>query len=218
MTNNTFVPKIVIVDDHLLFAGSLEKLITSFSGFEVLYQAKNGLDLQQLMRVKNILPDVILLDIHMPEMDGFKTMQWLSKSYPKIKVLALSVEDNEQTILKMLRYGANGYLLKNIHPEKLKVALNEVIKRGYYHSDRVASTLIHSLHPVKEEKENYLKEKEITLLKLACTEMTYKEIAAKMNLSPKTIDGYRNDLFRKLEIKNRVGLVIYALKNNFCKI
>ena len=128
------------------------------------------------------------------------------------------MEDDEQVILKMLRNGANGYLLKDIHPEKLKVALNEVIEKGYYHSDKVAETLLHSLQPKNEVKEHFLKDNEITFLKFACTEMTYKEIAEEMNLSPKTIDGYRNDLFRSLNIKNRVGLVIYALKNNLFKV
>ena len=218
MKANTYTNKVVIVDDHLLFAGSLEKLVNTFSGFKVLYHAKNGVALQQKFKLESELPDVILLDINMPVMNGFETMEWLSENHPNIKVLALSMEDDEQVILKMLRKGANGYLLKDIHPEKLKVALNEVIEKGYYHSDKVAETLLHSLQPKNEIKERFLKENEITFLKLACTEMTYKEIAEEMNLSPKTIDGYRNDLFRNLNIKNRVGLVIYALKNNLFKV
>ena len=125
------------------------------------------------------------------------------------------MEDDEQVILKMLRRGAKGYLLKDIHPEKLKAALNEVIIKGYYHSEKVAATLLHSLQPDNKKDEIKLKENEITFLKLACSEMTYKEIAEIMNLSPKTIDGYRQELFNKPHIKNRVGLVIYALKNNF---
>ncbi len=218
MKANTYTNKVVIVDDHLLFAGSLEKLINTFSGFNVLYHAKNGVALQQKFKLEADLPDVILLDINMPVMNGFETMEWLSENHPNVKVLALSMEDDEQVILKMLRKGANGYLLKDIHPEKLKVALNEVIEKGYYHSDKVAETLLHSLQPKNEIKEHNLKENEITFLKLACSEMTYKEIAEEMNLSPKTIDGYRNDLFRNLNIKNRVGLVIYALKNNLFKV
>lgn len=208
---------VAIVDDHLLFAGSLEKLIDTFPGFHVLYHAKNGKDLQQKIKVEDVLPDIILLDINMPVMDGFETVQWLTETHPNIKVLALSMEDDEATILKMLRGGAKGYLLKDIHPDKLNEALDEVITKGYYHSEKVAATLLHSLRPDDEDK-LVLKENEITFLQLACSEMTYKEIAGIMNLSPKTIDGYRQELFNKLNIKNRVGLVIYALKNNIISI
>jgi len=218
MVTNRTPHKIVIVDDHVLFAGSLEALIQSFPGFEVLFHAKNGVALQQQLTLSKELPDIILLDINMPVMNGFETMEWLAETHPNIKVLALSMEDDENTILSMLRKGANGYLLKDIHPERLKVALNEVISKGYYHSDKVAETLLHSLQAKKEAKDQVLKENEMRFIQLACTEKTYKEIAQDMNLSPKTIDGYRNDLFRNLNVKNRVGLVIYALKNNLFKV
>ncbi|MCH2490783.1 MAG: response regulator transcription factor [Flavobacteriales bacterium] len=218
MTHKAQPNSIAIVDDHLLFAGSLEKLINTFQGFNVLFHAKNGSDLQQQLKATQTIPEIILLDINMPVMDGFETVKWLTEHHPEVKVLALSMEDDEQTILKMLRNGAKGYLLKDIHPDKLKEALEEVIDKGYYHSDKVAATLLHSLHPSQDQKEITLKENEKIFLKLACSEMTYKEIAEVMNLSPKTIDGYRQDLFHKLDVKNRVGLVIYALKNNFADL
>jgi len=218
MTSKLNKHNIVIVDDHLLFAESLENLINTFSDFHVLFNANNGKHLQQKLKNKNELPSIILLDINMPVMDGFETMEWLSENYPDIKVLALSMDDEEATVLKILRKGANGYLLKDIHPDKLKVALEEVLEKGYYHSEMVATSLINSLNTIPDEKEPPLKENEFKFLKLSCTEMTYKEIADIMNLSPKTIDGYRNDLFKKLNIKNRVGLVIYALKNKIFEI
>lgn len=209
---------VVIVDDHALFASSLEKLINSFDNFRVLYHAKNGQELQKKISEKNGIPKIILLDINMPVMDGFETADWLAKNHPEIKILALSMEDDEQTILKMLRKGAKGYLLKDIHPEILNVALQELIDRGYYHSDKVSETLLHSLNPDEEGSILDFKENELTFLQLACSEMTYKEIADIMNLSPKTIDGYRQDLFKRLKIKNRVGLVIFALKKNIIKL
>jgi len=215
--NKTSPHTIVIVDDHSLFASSLEKLVNSFDSFHVLYHAKNGRDLQQKLEEATISPDIILLDINMPVMDGFETMQWLTENEPGIKVLALTMEDDEAKILKMLCNGAKGYLLKDIHPDKLNEALVQTLEKGYYHSEKVAETLLHSLHSNEAEKPVF-KEREIDFMKLACTEMTYKEIADKMNLSPKTIDGYRQDLFNKLDIKNRVGLVIYALKNDISKI
>src|SRR5699024_6517372 len=118
---------------------------------------------------------------------------------------------------KMLRLGAKGYLLKEMHPDDLYTALNEVISSGYYHSARVSDILVRSLNS-DELKPLKLKENELTFIKLACSEMTYKEIADKMFLSPKTIDGYRQELFNRFDIKNRVGLVIFALKNNIIKI
>ncbi len=212
------VYSISIVDDHSLFARSLEKLINSFSNFKVLFHAKNGVDLQEKIKAESTPPDIILLDINMPVMDGFETADWLLQNHPEIKVLALSMEDDEQTILKMLRKGVKGYLLKDIHPEILNTALIELIEKGYYHSEKVSETLLHALAPDESRRALEFKENELTFLKLACSEMTYKEIADVMDLSPKTIDGYRQDLFKRLNIKNRVGLVIFALKQNLIKL
>jgi DNA-binding NarL/FixJ family response regulator len=154
------------------------------------------------------------MDMNMPIMDGAETTYWLNKNYPNIKVLALSMDDDENSILKMIRNGAKGYLLKDIHPDILIEALNSVLEEGFYHTKRVSDTLVNSLHTeTKKNTKNENQEREIEFLKLASTEMTYKEVASVMNLSPKTIDGYREQLFKKLGVKNRVGLVIYAIKN-----
>jgi len=209
---------IAIVDDHSLFASSLEKLINSFPEFRVVFHAKNGLELQEIIKQGGKLPEIILLDINMPVMDGFETAEWIMQNHSKIKILVLSMEDDEQAILKMLRKGAKGYLLKDIHPEILNLALKELINKGYYHSEKVSETLLHSLSPAEEGELLKFKENELTFIQLACSEMTYKEIAVIMDLSPKTIDGYRQDLFQRLKIKNRVGLVIFALKNDLMQI
>ena len=218
MHNTQVTHSVAIVDDHLLFAGSLENLINSFTDFKVLFHAKNGMDLQSKLKSATQKPDIILLDINMPVMDGFETAEWLTKNHPSIKILALSMEDEERVILKMLRNGVKGYLLKDIHPDNLKKALLEVMDKGYFHSDKVAETLLNSLHSDENSLELNFKDNELTFLQLACSEMTYKEIAEIMSLSPKTIDGYRQDLFNRLNIKNRVGLVIFALKNNLIKL
>ena len=209
---------LVIVDDHLLVSDSLKMLIETFSGYHVLYHAKNGVDLQQKIITNKSIPDIILLDVNMPLMNGFKTMEWLSKEYPEVKVLALSIDDDEQIILGMLSRGANGYLLKDIHPNALKIALNEVIEKGYYHSEKVAHTLLKSLKKKKEITTVKLEEHELKFLQLSCSELTYAEIAALMFLSPKTIDNYRSKLFKRFQVKNRVGLVIFSLKNNLISI
>jgi DNA-binding NarL/FixJ family response regulator len=209
---------LVIVDDHLLVADSLKMLIETFSGYHVLYHAKNGMDLQQKIITNKSIPDVILLDVNMPLMNGYETMEWLSKEHPDVKVLALSMDDDEQMTLGMLSRGANGYLLKDIHPDALKTALNEVVEKGYYHSENVANTLLKSLRPKKEIPTIRLEERELRFLQLSCSELTYSEIAALMFLSPKTIDNCRSRLFKRFQVKNRIGLVIFSLKNNLISI
>lgn len=209
--------KVAIVDDHALFAGSLERLINSFPNFTAIYHVRNGMELQKKLTIEKMIPDVVLLDVNMPVMNGFETAEWLSSSFPLVKFIALTMDDDESTIIKMLRLGAKGYLLKDINPDNLKMALNEVIGKGYYHSENVSKMLIRSLNPNKDTS-LFLKDNELTFIQLACSEMTYKEIAEIMNLSPKTIDGYRHELFNRFEVKNRVGLVIFALKNNLIKL
>ncbi len=209
---------LAIVDDHLLFASSLEKLINTFPEFNVVFKARHGQEMQNELKNHTEVPDLILLDINMPVMNGFETVGWLTANHPGIKVLALSVEDNENIILKMIRGGAKGYFLKDIHPDDLKFALLQVMDKGYYYSERVTSTMVNALQPGGKEPMVKLRENELKFLQLACSEMTYKEVADVMNLSPKTIDGYRQELFNKLGIKNRVGLVLYALKNHLIEL
>lgn len=209
---------IVIVDDHLLFSQALENLINSFDQFEVLYQVKNGQDfLDKLKKTKKNVPDIALMDINMPVMNGIDTMRCLYENFSEIKVLALSMNDEERAIIKMLQAGAKGYLLKDIHPDNFQHALSDVIHKGFYYSDRITSTVLNSIRK-HDSTEIHLKDREIEFLKLVCTEKTYKEIASDMYLSPKTIDGYREVLFDKLNVKSRIGLVIYAIKHKIFKV
>lgn len=202
---------IVIVDDHLIFSQALSGLINTFDNFEVKYICKNGVELTEKLQFPDAVPDIILMDVNMPLMNGFETMQWLHTNHPNINVLALSLEDNDLSIIKMLRYGAKGYLLKDIEKKELETALEELINNGFYHSKNVTNVLLKSV--LDDNTGVSLKDNEIKFMQLACTEMTYKEIADTMCLSPKTIDGYRDHLFDKLNVKNRTGLVLYAIKN-----
>ena len=152
------------------------------------------------------------MDINMPILNGIETTEWIRENYPEVNVMALSVEDEDYTILKMLKAGAVGYLLKDTEKIILEKALIEIVENGFYHTKNVTNILMNSISG-NEIKEIVFKERELVFMKLACTELTYKEIADKMCLSPKTIDGYRNTLFSKLNVKNRVGLVMYAVKN-----
>lgn len=215
--------KIAIVDDHSLFAESLEGLINNFPDFEVQYVVNNGQELIDKLSHQDDFPDIVLLDINMPVMNGAQTMYWLKKNQSELDVLALSMDDNEETIIRMLSYGAKGYLLKDIHPEELEHALNEVIHKGFYYTDKVNNSLIKSLNSTEEQIEmgyEYVKlnDREKTFLELACTDKTYKEIAEIMFISPKTVDGYRDGLFKKFVVGNRIGLVLYALKHELVKI
>ncbi len=203
---------VVIVEDHILLSQALTGLVNEFSKFKILYQCKNGKEfLTRLKDPKNI-PDIVLMDINMPIMNGIETTIELKKKYPSINVLALSVEEDEDTILKMLRAGAKGYLLKDTEKEILENALIEVQETGFYHTKNVTNLLLSSLNPKEEEKVVFRK-RELEFIQHACTEKTYKEIADDMSISPKTVEGYRDAVFDKLNLKNRTGLVIYAIKN-----
>jgi len=208
----------VLVDDHILFRKGLRSLIELVSNdYHVLFEADNGKDLQQKIS-KEIYPDLILMDIHMPDMDGFESVKWLSVNYPLIKILIVSMVQKEDVIVKMLRYGVKGYLCKDVEPRELADALHSVVNKGYYYTDFITGKLVHSIQNSNDGDEerkvtSIMNEREKQFLKLACSEMTYNEIAAQMFLSPKTIDGYRNSLFEKLNVKSRVGLALYAVKN-----
>ncbi len=205
--------KVIIVDDHLLFARALETLINNFTNYEVVFRANNGAALIKYLETNpEHTADIILLDINMPVMNGLETLQWLNKNKIQSKVIALSMMDEDHLVIKMLKEGAKSYLLKDISPDELLDALNNVVDKGQYYNQKVTATLMNSF--VKESTHDYeLKQRELQFLELACTEMTYKEIADKMNLSPKTIDGYREALFIKLNVKSRTGMVLYAIKH-----
>lgn len=203
---------VVVVDDHTLLSHAIESMVNTFEKFNVLYTCKNGQEMVEKFSDTENIPNVVLMDINMPIMNGVETTEWITKNHPKVNVMALSVEDEDYTILKMLQAGAVGYLLKDTEKDVLEKALIEIAENGFYHTKNVTNILMNAMTG-EEAKEIVLKEKERQFLKYSCTELTYKEIADKMFLSPKTIDGYRNSLFIKLKVKNRVGLVTYAIKN-----
>jgi DNA-binding NarL/FixJ family response regulator len=213
--------KIALIDDHQLIRNALAELINKFEGYQVIHEAGNGQEfLSQLEAYE--APDIALVDINMPILNGYDTAKKVAEHYPEIKILALSVEDDEEAIIKMLRSGATGYLLKDTPTKEFKLALDEMNKKGYYHSDLVTNTLLKSIKP--EHKGHSVKSlityqaREEEFLQLACSEMTYKEIASQMCVSPRTIDGYRESLFLKLEVKSRVGLVLFAIKNGIVEL
>ncbi len=208
--------KIAIVDDHKLVSKALENMISFNPNFEVLLTCYNGQDLLDKLQKAQKMPDVILMDINMPIKNGIETTAIVSKLYPNLKVIALTMEDNESTIIKMLTAGAKGYLLKDMSPDILFDAIDIVHHKGIFYTDLVTQSLL----KIKTEEKQMLdlaetlKERELEFIKLACSELTYKEIAEKMFLSPRTIDGYRDSVFVKLNVKTRVGIVLFAIKHN----
>lgn len=212
------VYSVVIVDDHTLFSKALGELVGNFNDFDIQYYCKNGKECIDKISSSPSHPDIILMDINMPVMNGVEATQHLTTHYPNIKVIALSMNDDEYHIIEMLRAGAKGYLVKDISPVVLRRALSEVATRGFYYSENVTSRLVASIQENDGSDKHDFKENELIFLKLSCSQKTYKEIAAEMYLSPKTIDGYRESLFRKLGVRSRVGMVLYAIKHGICEL
>ncbi|MET0300924.1 MAG: response regulator transcription factor [Flavitalea sp.] len=208
-----------MADDHSLLRQALAKLINSFENFAVLFEANNGREIKDRL-AKHIIPDIVLLDVNMPDMDGYETAQWLHTNYPQVKVLALSMFSDENIIIRMLKLGAKGYILKNAEPEELKEALNSVLEKDFYLSDYISGKIVSGLNKDLDRPDDRVKlsDKEKELLRWICSEMTYKDIAGKMFVSPRTLDDYRNNLFEKLKVKTRVGLVLYAIRNHLVEV
>jgi DNA-binding NarL/FixJ family response regulator len=207
-----------IADDQRLFLKSLCSLINSFGSFQVVVDGLNGEDLLEKLARLNMLPDILLLDVNMPTMNGYATALAVRQRYPSIKMVALSLKDDDASILTMIRAGCCAYLLKDIHPDELEKALFEVSEKGYYNAD--LSNLNHRrlLSFSKKEHAGGLTEREKVFLQLACSDLTYKQIASEMNLSERTIDGYRESLFEKLNVQSRVGMVLEGLKRNLVSL
>jgi DNA-binding NarL/FixJ family response regulator len=206
---------IVIVDDHILIAKALSAIIANFNNFEVLYECENGKELINRFEQNSKVPDIVLLDVSMPVMDGFETASWLKENYPDILVMALSMQDDETSVIKMVQNGASGYLLKNTHPSELEKALTTLIDNGYFYPDWAAKKIFKNIgsSAKKEDDKVHITDREKEFLKYVTTEMSYKEIGEKMFCSPRTVESYRDSLFEKLELKTRVGLAVYAIKN-----
>lgn len=211
---------VVIVDDHILVAKAIASLIDQMDKYEVLYEAENGLLFVEWLKKRKTMPDIVLLDINMPKMNGYETATWLKNNHPEILVIALTMFNDEPSIINMIKAGVSGYLLKDIHPVELEKALDFVIEKGFYYSEWVANRLIRTITDdgTPGQLNAKLTEKERHFLSLVCSEMTYKEIAHEMKLSTRTVEGYRDQLFTKLNVKSRVGLVLYAIKTQLFQI
>ena len=203
---------IALADDHAILRKGVAEILSKFEDLSVMMEAGNGKELITKLKAAATLPDVCIVDINMPEMNGYDTALEIKKNWPDIKILALSMYDTELNVIKMLRSGANGYVLKDSDPEDLRIAITKVHKDGFYHSELVTGRMLNILHDPDGRMNIELNDRELAFLGFCCTELTYKEIADQMFLSPRTIDGYRENLFKKLNITTRTGLAMYAIK------
>ena len=204
---------VCLVDDHSLIRKGMAEMVDQFDGYTVIGQAGNGKEFIEMVE-QGFKPDIVILDIQMPVMNGEDTAKWLMKNKPEIKILVLTMYDDETNIIRMIRAGACGYLLKDSEPAQLKEALDAVQAHGVYHSElvNVAFKKIALAEPSHATSNIHFTDREKEFIKLACSELTYKEIATKMNCAVRTVDGHRDEIFAKLGIKSRVGLALFAIK------
>ncbi len=213
--------KLAIADDHKIFRNGLKATLEDCADFDLVIEASNGKQL--LGMLTDVKPDVILMDIKMPEMDGIQTTTAIKQKYKDVKVLALSMFNEDKYIVDMMKAGASGYLLKNAEPEEIIEAISTVFYKDYYFNEHLSITLIKQLagnnnsnNPSQSLAD--FNEREIEVLRLVCQECSNQEIADKICLSVRTVEGYRARLFEKTRSKNLVGLVIFAIKTGIINV
>lgn len=207
-----------VTDDHQLFLKPLAMLITTFPMFNVVIEARNGEELLKKMALATIVPDILLIDVDMPGMDGFQTARQVAQHYPLVKMVALSMKDDDTTIIGMIKAGCCAYLLKDTHPDELEKALLEIQSRGFYNGDACNVNFRRLILHSQKETASELNEREAVFLQLACSDLTYKQIASEMHLSERTIDGYRESIFEKFNVQSRVGMVLEGLRRNIIRL
>ena len=208
--------KIAVVDDQHLVREGIISLLKEYNGFEIIMEASNGKDFIDLLKVKK--PQVVLLDYEMPVMDGNETISVLQEHYPEIKIIVISGYDTEEIIIHLMERGVNAFLQKDRHINELIDAIHVVMANNYYFNNQISMVMLHRLVNMKKHTAVYdpitLTEREIEVARLICQELSNKEIAEKLFLSPRTIDSYREKLMQKIGARNTAGIVLYAIKHN----
>lgn len=210
--------KVGLADDHRLFREGLSSILDEYDKFEVLFNVKNGKELLDRLNYQKV--DVILTDLKMPEMDGFEVTKQIRKRDLETKIIVISMHSGPRFVTQMIEIGANGYLLKDATPEEVEMAILSAYRTGYYFNDQVSKSMLSHLMTKQKIKpyfkiEGELSDREIEVLQNICMELTSSEIADKLNLSNRTIEGHRKNLMDKTGAKNTVGLVLYAVKNGY---
>jgi two-component system, NarL family, invasion response regulator UvrY len=207
--------KIGLIDDHILLRDSLAGVINSFEEYSISLLADNGKEFIEKLNPSN-KPDIVILDLNMPEMDGHETTHWIAENRPEIRILILTMYDSE-TLIHLIKSGVRGFLKKDVSPSELRQALHCIMANGNYCSHTITGRLFNLMKNQGSKNSTWgsviLSENEIIFLKHVASELTYKEIALLMKISPRTIDNYRDALFLKLSVKSRVGLAMYAIRS-----
>lgn len=217
--------KLGVIDDQALFRQGIVKLIADMEGMSVLLEAIHGQDLlEQLAKRKEKgldLPDLVLLDLQMPVMNGVETAKVLQKRYPDIKIIVLSTHFNKAFVLNMIEVGASAHLSKETPLEEVEKTIREVAEKAYYYNDEVLAIITENLRNKQRPKPSFsvqLTARESEILQLICEQYTAQEIADKLFISRRTVEGHRNNLLTKLNCKNIAGLVVCALQNELVKL
>lgn len=208
--------KLAIVDDHELFATGMKSLLEPYDHLTVTLIAYNGKDFLNQLKNKNVIPDIVLLDLKMPEMDGIETLSKIKNDFPEMKAIILSMHEDHQFILHLIKLGANGYLLKNSTIAEVVDAVNQVHSANYYYNDFLVRVMRDGLLNADKYKspannQSDLTERELEVLDLICQQYTTEEIGEKLFLSKRTIEGYRNKLLEKTNTKNTAGLIVHCI-------
>ncbi|MEO1516183.1 MAG: response regulator transcription factor [Bacteroidota bacterium] len=216
--------KLAIADDQVLFLRGLKYILQDFDDIDLIIEVSNGQEL--LDAIPHNPPDVVLMDMKMPVMDGMEATKEIKKRYPNIKVILLSMFDDERLITHMMEIGANGYLLKNEEPHILKEAIDSVLNKDLYFNDYVSKALLKGLQQKTDIPPSFmstnpalqLTPRELEVLRLICEELTTAEIAKKLYISARTVEGHRKNLLEKAGVRNTAGLVIFAVKNELIQL
>jgi DNA-binding NarL/FixJ family response regulator len=221
MTKMTTPIRIILADDHEIFRDGFRVMIKKQPAVQLVAEASNGEELMELSR--RLLPDVVVTDIKMPGVDGIEATKQLTRDLPGIGVIALSMFDEENLIVEMLEAGAQGYLIKNAHKDEIIEAIKTVNrKQPYYCNDtsaKLAQMIARSRFKAGEKLPKIeFSDRELSVIRYICQEMANKEIASQLNLSIRTIEGYRDRIQEKIGAKNAAGIVVYAIKNNIYSI
>jgi DNA-binding NarL/FixJ family response regulator len=209
--------KVAIADDHKIFRKGVILSLRPFTNIKFVLEASNGEEL--LNQVPVAEPDVILMDLRMPVKDGIETTKQISKDYPHIHVIVLSMYEDERFVSHLMENGAQGYLLKNAEPQEIRKAIMDVFEKGYYLNNFVNRILLKKAHSKQKAApslttEITLNERERDVLKYICMEFTAQEIAQKMDISNRTVEAIKDRLMERFGSKNTAGLVFFAVKNN----
>lgn len=221
---DTPIIKIAIADDEALFRAGISFILTRVKNFEIVFEAENGVDLIEKLKTATEKPDVVLMDLKMPLLNGVESTKILQKEYPEIKVIAVTSYDGKSFITNMIDVGASSYLLKNTSPKVVVHTINEVYEKGFYYDERVLKIIHENLLSAKSKRiksdldNNLLTKREKEILELICNQYTTNEIADKLFISPRTVEGHRNNLLLKTESKNVAGLVIYGIQKKLIEL